>query len=271
VVEHVAKRASNTGTALTRAAALWFLTAVAGQWVFVYYIAAFYGPTLVSGEFELWDRNRNMTDGYLAGDIVGNLFFAAHVFLAAVLTFGGALQFVPQLRQRALAFHRWNGRIFVVAAFAAGLNGLYLEWVRGTGLRAPTGTPSAIAITLNAALILTFAALAWRAVRSKDIAAHQRWATRLFLVVNGTWFMRVGMRAWTVLTDGAFDGLNFFSFWSFAAYLLPLAIYELYLRAKAAAAPAQYALAGSLVVLTLIMAVGTVATFFKNWRPLLLG
>ncbi len=266
----IVSAASNAGTALKRAMTLWFLTAVAGQWVFVYYIAAFYGPTLVTGEFELWDRNRNMTDGYLAGDVVGNLFFAAHVLLAAVLTFGGALQLVPQIRQRALAFHRWNGRIFMVAALAAGLDGLYLEWVRGTGLRAPTGTPSAVAITLNATLILAFAVLAWRAVRSKDIAAHQRWATRLFLVVNGTWFMRVGMRAWMVLTGGAFDALNFFSFWSFAAYLLPLAIYEIYLRAKAAAAPVQYAMAASLVVLTLIMVVGEVATFFGTWRPLLL-
>ena len=255
--------------ALKRATTLWFLTAVIGQWVFVYYIAAFYGPTLVSGEFQLWDRNRNMTDGYLAGDVVGNLFFAGHVLLAAVLTFGGALQLVPQIRQRALAFHRWNGRVFMVAALAAGLNGLYLEWIRGTGLRAPTGVPSAVAITLNAVLILAFATLAWRAVRSKDISAHQRWATRLFLVVNGTWFMRVGMRAWLVLTDGAFDGFNFFNYWSFAAYLLPLALYELYLRAKEAAAPAQYALAISLVALTAIMAVGTLATFFRTWRPLL--
>lgn len=255
--------------ALKRATSLWFLTAVAGQWVFVYYIAAFYGPTLVSGDYELWDRNRNMTDGYLAGDTVGNLFFAAHVLLAAVLTFGGALQLVPQIRQRALTFHRWNGRVFMVAALAAGLDGLYLQWIRGTGLRAPTGVPSAVAITLNAALILAFAVLAWRAVLGRDIEAHQRWATRLFLVVNGTWFMRVGMRAWFVLTNDAFDGLSFFNYWSFAAYLLPLALYELYLRAKAAAAPAQYALAGSLAVLTVIMAVGTVATFFKTWRPLL--
>jgi hypothetical protein len=255
--------------ALKRATSLWFLTAVAGQWVFVYYIAVFYGPTMVSGDYELWDRNQNMTDGYLAGDAVGNLFFAAHVVLAAVLTFGGALQLVPQIRQRALTFHRWNGRVFMVAALAAGLNGLYLQWIRGTGLRAPTGVPPAVAITLNAVLILAFAVLAWRAVRSKDIAAHQRWATRLFLVVNGTWFMRVGMRAWIVLTGGAFDGLTFFHYWSFAAYLLPLALYELYLRAKAAAAPAQYALAGSLVVLTAIMGLGTVAAFFENWRPLL--
>ena len=103
----------------------------------------------------------------MAGDVIGNLFFAAHVVVAVVLTFGGTLQLVPQIRKYALAFHRWNGRLFMIAAFAAALGGLYLEWVRGTGLRAPTGIPNAIAVTLNAVLILAFTWLAWRAVRGK--------------------------------------------------------------------------------------------------------
>ena len=251
------------------AAAFWFLTAVAGQWLFVYYIAGFYGPSLLSGDFEAWDRNTRLTDGYIAGDAVGNLFFAAHMALAIVLTFGGALQLVPQIRNRVIAFHRWNGRIFLIAALAAAVGGLYLQWVRGTGLRAPTGLVSSLGITLNAALIIAFAGLAWRAVRAKNIDAHQRWATRLFLVVNGVWFLRVGLRAWMTLTDGSFSGQFFFSFWSFGCYLLPLAVYELYLRAKTAAASAQYAMAVSLIALTLIMAVGEVAAFLRIWRPLL--
>ncbi|MGH8237614.1 MAG: hypothetical protein ACREXP_11415 [Steroidobacteraceae bacterium] len=83
---------------LQRAAALWFVTAVAGQWLFVYYISAFYGPATASGDFAAWDRNKNMTDGYLAGDGVGNLFFAAHVMAAAAVTFAGTLQLVPWIR-----------------------------------------------------------------------------------------------------------------------------------------------------------------------------
>ena len=68
---------------LQRAASMWFLTAVAGQWLFVYYISAFYGPTAVTGDYAALDRNTNMTDGYLAGDAAGNLFFLAHVLTAA--------------------------------------------------------------------------------------------------------------------------------------------------------------------------------------------
>lgn len=252
---------------LKAAVALWFVTAVAGQWLFVYYIAGFYGPSTLSGDFEAWDR-RDPVMGYVADDAVGNLFFAAHVLIAGVLTFGGALQLVPQIRARAIAFHRWNGRVFLLAAIAAASGGLYLEWVRGAAFHSEgTGLVEAAGITLDAVLILTFAGLAWRAVRAKHIAEHQRWATRLFLVVNGVWFMRVGVAAWTSLTP--YSAQPFFIFWSFGAYLVPLAAYELYLRAQKAAASAQFAMAASIVALTLIMGVGSTAAFVRMWRPFL--
>lgn len=254
--------------ALKAAAALWFLTAVAGQWLFVYYITGFYGPSTLSGDFEDWNR-RDPVMGYVAGDTVGNLFFAAHVLIAGVLTFGGALQLVPQIRARAIAFHRWNGRLFLLAAIAAASGGLYLEWVRGAALASEgTALVEAAGLTLNAVLILAFAGLAWRAVRAKHIAAHQRWATRLFLVVNGVWLMRVGVAAWTLLTP--YGAMPFFTFWSFGAYLVPLAVYELYLRAQKGAAPAQFAMAAILLALTLIMGAGEVSAFLRFWRPFLL-
>lgn len=262
-VEDVARRT------LKASAALWFLTAVAGQWLFVYYIAVFYAPATLAGDFQSWERNRGLIDGYVAGDAAGNLFFGAHVLIAVVLTFGGALQLVPQIRARAIVFHRWNGRLFLLAAIAAASAGLYLQWVRGTALRSEgTGLVEALALTLDAVLILTFAGLAWREVRAKHIAAHQRWATRLFLVVNGVWFLRVGAAAWMTLT--AFGFQPFFRFWSFGAYLVPLAVYELYLRAQRAAAPAQFVMTASLVALTLIMGIGSIAAFLSFWRPLLL-
>lgn len=259
---------------LQASAALWFLTAVVGQWLFVYYIAGFYGLATLSGNFEAWDRNRNLIDGYVAGDTVGNLFFGSHVLIAAVLTFGGTLQLVPQMRARAMAVHRWNGRLFLLAAIAAASAGLYLEWVRGTGLHdGEVGVLvvlGALGLSLNGLLILTFAGFAWCAVRAKKIAAHQRWATRLFLVVNGVWFLRVGFRAWMLLTAGAFGGQPFFSFWNFGSYLVPLAVYELYWRTKTAGAWLQFAMVASIVALTLIMGVGEVATFLRSWRPLLM-
>src|SRR5580698_10075358 len=117
-------------SALRGAARLWFAIAVIGQWAFLYYIAAFYGPSTLTGHFEAWRRNTMLTMSYVPGDTVGNLTFAAHVLLAAVIAFGGALQIVPQIRARVPAAHRWNGRLFMVVALGLAVSGLYITWVR---------------------------------------------------------------------------------------------------------------------------------------------
>jgi uncharacterized membrane protein len=243
---------SAAGTAALKAAAqFWFGVTVFGQWAFLYYILAFYGPSSVRGDFQAWSGNTLLLKGFVAGDTAGNLVFAAHVLLAVVIAFGGALQLVPQLRSRAIAVHRWNGRLFLVTALAVSASGLYLVWVRG----ARGGLSGSIAISLNAALIMICGALAWRAALARDLSAHRRWALRTYLVVNGQWFIRVGMVAWMVLGQGHDRG--FYRFWSFGCYLVPLAALELYLRAReSAGAGGRLAMAGGLVVLTVFMGLG---------------
>ena len=46
-----------SGSLLGAAAAFWFVVTVIGQWVFLYYIVAFYGPSALSGDFESWNRH----------------------------------------------------------------------------------------------------------------------------------------------------------------------------------------------------------------------
>jgi hypothetical protein len=258
---------------LKAAARFWFVVAVIGQWAFLYYIFAFYGPSTVSGNFQAWTRNTFLIKGYVAGDTAGNLTFAAHALLAGVTSFGGALQLIPQIRARAIAFHRWNGRFFLLTALAVSFSGLYMEWVRG----AQMNLAGAIGVSLNAVLIILFAALAWRFARRREIPTHRRWALRTYLVANAQWFTRVGFIAWVLVSRKLFgigdrlDG-QFFLIWGFGSYLLPLAVLELYLRANESAGPrGRLAVAGGLVALTMLMAVGIfgVATFM--WLPLLRG
>ncbi len=258
-------------TALKAAAGLWFLVAVIGQWAFLYYVVAFYGPSTLTGNFQAWSKNTFLFKGYVAGDTAGNLIFAAHVFLAGIIAFGGALQLVPQIRARAISVHRWNGRLFMLTALAVSIDGLYLVWVRGD-LPSIVG---ALALSLNAVLIIVFAALAWRSALRREISTHRRWALRTYLVANAQWFARVGIFAWIIINRGPvgmtakWDG-PFNYFWFFGCYLLPLAVLELYLRAKESAGPSgRFAMAGGLVVLTALMGVGIfgVATFM--WWPLL--
>lgn len=115
---------ATAGAALRASAAFWLMAALAGQWAFLYYIAAFYGRSTLTGNFEIWNRLQALgRTPYLPGDTAGNAAFAAHALGAGIVAFGGALQLIPQIRTRAPRFHRWNGRIFMltVVALAGGL------------------------------------------------------------------------------------------------------------------------------------------------------
>jgi len=259
-------------TALKAAAGFWFVVAVIGQWAFLYYLVAFYGPSTLTGNFQAWTRNTFLRMSYVRGDTAGNLAFAAHALLASVIAFGGAIQLIPQIRARAISVHRWNGRVFFVTAFGLSISGLYMEWVRGDRENMVSG----IAISLNAVLILAFIILAWRSALAHEISAHRRWALRTYLVANAQWFTRVGFLSWMIIRGllGGRDSLDgpFASFLDFGCYLVPLAVLELYLRTKEGGTPnGRFVMAGSLVLLTVLMGVGIfgIATFM--WWPLLEG
>lgn len=254
--------------ALKVATRFWFVIAVAGQWMFACYVAAFYGGSAVRGDLQAW--NKVMPHGHVPGDTMGNLAIAAHLFLAVIIIVGGPLQLIPQIRSHAPAFHRWNGRIYMPAVFLTSLAGLYMVWSRGT----VGDTVQHLGITLDAILIMVFAVLALRYAVAREITTHRRWALRLFMVVNGVWFFRVGLMFWIAVNQGpaGFDPKTFtgpfLSFWSFADYLLPLAILELYLRTKErAGATGRFAMALGLFVVTLAMGTGIVVATMGMWLP----
>jgi hypothetical protein len=265
-----------SAAALKGAAAFWLLCALVGQWAFFCYIAAFYGPSTLSGDFPAWARNTMLFKGYQPGDLIGNITFGTHALLAGIIAFGGALQLIPQVRARFPRFHRINGRVFLVTAVGLSLGGFYLVWVRGTGQTLVHN----LAITGNGVAILAFAALAYRTARARNFVDHRRWAMRLYLVSNAQWFMRVGFIAWMMTTMGlGIKGLNgeFFLFWTFGCYLVPLAVLELYFRARDRAGPGgRWAMATGLMALTLLMIAGTLGfTMFSlkilSGQPLSFG
>jgi uncharacterized membrane protein len=254
--------------ALKAAAGLWFLVAVIDQWAFLYYIVAFYGPSTFTGDFQVWNRNTILNMAYVPGDTTGNLAFAAHTLLAAAITFGGAMQLIPQIRARAISVHRWIGRVFFVTALGLGGSGLYMEWVRGDRFN----MVGAVAISLNAVLIILFCGLAWRSALRREISTHRRWALRAYLVANAQWFTRVGVFACIIVNRGPVGIGNHFNgpfifFWDFGCYLVPLVVLELYLRTKESAGPRwRFAAAGGLLVLTVLMSVGIFGFTMLTWR-----
>jgi hypothetical protein len=260
---------ASSSNALRFAERFWFVASVIGQWIFLYYIVRVYGPSSMTGDFARWSRNTFLIKGYVRGDTAGNLSFAAHALLAGVTSFGGALQLVPRIRQRAMAFHRWNGRVFLVTTLAVSVTGIYMVWVRG----AKFGNIMGSAVTLNGLLIIWFAIVAWREALARNVAAHRVAALRLYLVANGQWFVRVGVFAFIAIR-GAFGitkgGMGpFILFWSFGCYAVPLLVLELWMRAWKAGSRARFAMAGALFALTLLMCVGIFGVTMYAWRPVI--
>ena len=250
------------------AARTWFVVALVGQFAFGFSVAAFYGLTALRGDFQAW--NKILANGYQAGATMGNAALAGHILFATVISIAGALQLIPGIRNRFPAFHRWNGRMFVLAAFTQAITGIYLTL---SGRRLVGDVTQHAVSVLGAVLIMVCAGMALRYAMARDFTTHRRWALRLFLVASASWFFRLGFFL-TLVVFGpiGFDQTTFsgplLTFWTFAQYLLPLGALELYLRAQdRPGALRRMATAGVLFVLTLAMGAGIAAVTIGSWAP----
>jgi uncharacterized membrane protein len=193
-----------------------------------------------------------------------------HVASAVIIMLAGAVQLVPQVRNRFPVFHRWNGRIYMLTAVALSVAGLYMTWIRGS-----VGDLSVhLGSTLNAVLIWLCGAMALRYALARDFKTHRRWALRFFLVVSASWFFRIGFFLSFLVFKGpfGFDPTTFrgpfLTFMTFAQYLIPLAVLEIYLRAQdRPGALRRMATAGMLFVLTFVMGAGLFAVATAAWVP----
>ena len=245
-------------TLLKYSAAFWFLGIVVGQWLFFYYIMAFYGFSVINDNMEIWNRWEVMgSSPYKAGDTAGNIAFAFHAIGAGIVAFGGALQLMPKVRAVAPTFHKINGYVYLLTVFLLAISGFYLSWVRD----ASPNTLSAVGTSINGFLILGFAYLTVKTARKRKIADHRKWAIRLFLVSNAQWFLRVGVFSYmitgTVVGAEPAFGDPFFTIWTFACFLLPLGAAQLYFYASGKASrQIKLFTACALMGLTVLMLVG---------------
>ena len=253
---------------LRAAARLWFVIALAGQFTFAISVAIFYGLTAMRGNIQEW--NKILGRGYETGATMSNTALVGHILFAAVINIAGALQLIPGIRNRFPAFHRWNGRLFVLAAFTQAITGIYLTlWV---GNLVGDTTQHVVAV-LGALLLIFCAVMALRFAMQRDFTTHRRWALRLFLVASAALFIRVGFAVTLVLLGPiGFDSTTFtgsmVTFWSIAQYLLPLGVLELYLWAQdRPGALRRMATAGVLFVLTLAMGMGIAVVAMGSWVP----
>ena len=255
---------------LNLAATTWFIVTTIGQWAFGIYIVAFYGTSTASGELERW--NEVLPHGYVNGDWTGNLVVGMHVLLAAILVFGGPLQLLPFLRRSVPRIHRWLGRVYVTTAVIVAAGGFAMVWTRG----AVGDQIQHVSISIQTGYIIFFALLAWRYARARQFEEHRKWAMRLFMVVSGVWFFRIGLMCWLVMNGGpaGFDPRTFSGPFLTAlavfvyALPVPLLVLELYFYAqKTTKSVAIIAVALLIFVVTTLIAVGIFGAIAGMWLP----
>lgn len=265
---HASRHERAAAATLRATAVAWTGVAVFGQLLFAAYVAGFFGRAALAGNYAAW--NRVLPHGYVAGDTAGNTVVALHLAFAFAILVGGALQLVPIIRRRWPRAHRWNGRVYLASAAVMSVGGLVMVWTRG----AVGDLSQHVAISINAVLILACGAMALRHAVARRFDAHRRWALRLYLVVGGVWFFRIGLMFWIVVNRGpvGFDPKTFtgpaLTILAFAQYVVPLAVLELYLRAqRGGTAMNRYAVAALIGVATLVTVAGVGAAAALMWLP----
>jgi len=253
---------------LKKSVETWFFTATIGVWIFGYYVIQFYGSTALAGDWASW--NEAMPHGHIPGDSINNGAMIAHILIAAVVLVGGPLQFIEWLRIKARRFHRLNGKIYIISAFLLGINGIFIVLYKGT----VSGLLGDISMSINALLLIVCAYYSWIHAKKKDFKTHRKWSIRLFLVMSGVWFFRIGLMFWLFIHGEAvwfdmetFSG-PFLTFLGFGQYIIPLILAEVYFIVdESPKKPIKHLFSIFMVLVTIITALGIFAATVGIWLP----
>jgi hypothetical protein len=239
--------------------------------LFGLYILSFYAAALIDGNLANWNRAlprlyESHTPTATAG--IGLHFAAGGIILAL-----GCIQFVGQIRSRYPAVHRWIGRVYVTAAFLAGVGGLTFIAAKGT----IGGTTMDVGFGIYGVLTAAAAIETYRHARARRLDIHRQWAMRLFALAIGSWLYRMEYGFWFLLADGAghvkdFSG-PFDKLMAFFFYVPNLLAVEALIRAPrtSLSATARWTATVAFSGATLFLMLGTYVFTKYYWGPAILA
>jgi hypothetical protein len=239
--------------------------------LFGLYILAFYAAALLDGNMEKWNEAlprlyETTTPAATAG--IGMHFFAGGVILAL-----GCVQFVEWIRSRYPAVHRWTGRVYVTAAFLAGVGGLTFIAAKGT----IGGATMDVGFGIYGVLTGGAAVQTYRYARARRLDIHRAWAMRLFALAIGSWLYRMEYGFWFLLADGAGHAKNFHGpfdkLMAFFFYVPNLLVVEALIRAPKASmsATARWVTVAAFTGATAFLLLGTYYFGWYYWGPAILA
>jgi uncharacterized membrane protein len=150
------------------------------------------------------------TKGNLLTQTHWNIAFYAHILGGAIALLTGWMQFWTTFRKRYPAFHKFLGKVYLIAVL--GLSspaGFYLAWFATGGLWAGLG----FGILAILWFYSTFSA--YSAIRQGQVEAHKNWMIRSYAFT----FAAVTLRLWLPLLINLFGMHNFMISYTIIAWL----------------------------------------------------
>jgi uncharacterized membrane protein YozB (DUF420 family) len=149
-----------------------------------------------------------------------------HISGGIVALVCGTLQLWTGLRQRAMRFHRWTGRLYLVGV-SIGIIGAFLMTL--------STTPKSFGVALRGLAIgwLLTTGIAWAAILRGRVAMHKEWMVRSYLVTFAFVTFRVltdDLPSVTARLGGSPDDALANVTW--LSWLVPLAVYEVILQSR---------------------------------------
>jgi hypothetical protein len=231
------------------------------------YILAFYGGALNAGQIDAW--NETLPRLHEAATPLASIGIGAHFAAGGVILLLGPLQLIGPVRRMAPSVHRWVGRVYVIAALAAGIGGLIFIAIRGT----VGGPPMSIGFGLYGALMILCAVQTARHAMARDLNRHRAWAIRLFALAIGSWLYRMEYGFWAIVAGAAGHTENFQGWFdvimAFFFYIPNLAVAEAFIRSRrpAASEASRLVSAGVLIAASGYVALATWFFTLHIWAP----
>jgi uncharacterized membrane protein len=154
-------------------------------------------PYALTSLADLAGDDQSVAANYVDRSIVVRSAFYLHIGFGGLALLLSPFQFATRLRNRAPHVHRAVGRVVLGSIAIAGTAGLVLA---PHSLAGPVGT---LGFGLLAVLWLTFATVAFRAIRRRDVARHRRWVVRTFALT----YAAVTLRLWLGVLIAGQSGL----------------------------------------------------------------
>ncbi|MCU1230874.1 MAG: hypothetical protein JWO97_3758 [Acidobacteria bacterium] len=150
-----------------------------------------------------------------------------HVAPGALLLVLMLMQFSSRIRRRFPSFHRWSGRVTVIAGLAITIAALFFAIGRPFA-----GVLEAIAAFLFGGLFVVSLLLGFLAARRRDFAVHREWMIRASSVAFGISSVRLTMSVLDpLMTMAGFSAPAVFDASLWSGWIVMLLVAELWIRA----------------------------------------